>query len=46
MVPDVPTPRHGLGVAAAGRRVYVVAGGPRPGLFVSDANEVLMLDPR
>ena len=45
-LPDLPTPRHGLGVAAAGRRVYVVAGGPRPGLFVSDANEVLTLDPR
>jgi N-acetylneuraminic acid mutarotase len=45
-LPDLPTPRHGLGVASSGRRIYVVAGGPRPGLFVSDANEVLTLDPR
>ena len=45
-LPDLPTPRHGLGVAALGRRVYVLAGGPRPGLYVSDANEVLTLDPR
>ena len=42
-LPDLPTPRHGLGVAAVGRRVYVVGGGPEPGLTVSDANEVLDL---
>ena len=45
-LPDLPTPRHGVGVASLGRRFYVIAGGPRPGLFVSDANEVLTLDPR
>jgi N-acetylneuraminic acid mutarotase len=44
-LPDLPTPRHGLGVVGFGRRVYVLAGGPRPGLYVSDANEVLTLDP-
>ncbi len=38
-LPDLPTPRHGLGVAAVGMRVYAIAGGPRPGLTVSDANE-------
>lgn len=41
-LPDLPTPRHGLGVAAFDGRVYVLAGGPRPGLTVSDANEVLV----
>jgi N-acetylneuraminic acid mutarotase len=38
---DLPTPRHGLAVVAVGPRVYVIGGGPRPGLFVSDANESL-----
>ena len=38
-LPDLPTPRHGLGVVAAGGRVYVVAGGPQPGLTVSGAVE-------
>jgi hypothetical protein len=42
-LPDLPTPRHGLGVVALGGRVYVVAGGPRPGLSVSGANEYLQL---
>jgi len=40
---DLPTPRHGLGVAAFGRSVYAIGGGPRPGLFVSDANESLLV---
>jgi N-acetylneuraminic acid mutarotase len=40
-LPDLPTPRHGLAVVAIGPRVYVIAGGPRPGLFVSGANESL-----
>ena len=30
-LPDLPTPRHGLGVVSAGGRVYVVAGGPSRG---------------
>jgi hypothetical protein len=38
-LPDLPTPRHGLGVVAVGTRVYAIAGGPSPGLAVSDANE-------
>jgi len=42
-LPDLPTPRHGLGVAYAIGRVYVVAGGPTPGLSVSSANEFLPL---
>jgi hypothetical protein len=40
---DLPTPRHGLGVVAHGGRLYTLAGGPRPGLFVSGANEYLTL---
>jgi N-acetylneuraminic acid mutarotase len=42
-LPDLPTPRHGLAVVAVGTRVFVIAGGPRPGLFVSGANESLDL---
>jgi non-specific serine/threonine protein kinase len=42
-LPDLPTARHGLGVVRQDGRIYVVAGGPRPGLFVSGANEVLTL---
>ena len=38
-LPDLPRPRHGLGVVGVGARVYVVAGGPTPGLSVSGANE-------
>ena len=41
--PDLPTPRHGVGVAALGGTVYVIGGGPQPGLFVSDANESLRI---
>jgi N-acetylneuraminic acid mutarotase len=44
-LPDLPTARHGLGVVRQNGRIYVVAGGPRPGLFVSGANEVLTLSP-
>jgi hypothetical protein len=40
-LPDLPTPRHGLAVVGIGPRVYVIGGGPRPGLFVSGANESL-----
>ena len=40
---DLPTPRHGLGVAAFGGRVFVIGGGPEPGLTVSSANEALAL---
>jgi N-acetylneuraminic acid mutarotase len=44
-LPDVPTPRHGLGVVAVGGRVWVVAGGPEPGLTVSGAVESLAVGP-
>lgn len=42
-LPDLRTPRHGLGVAYANGRVYVVAGGLTPGLSVSSVNEFLPL---
>ena len=42
-LPDLPTPRHGLGVVAFGSEVYVIGGGPEPGVTVTDANEVLRL---
>jgi N-acetylneuraminic acid mutarotase len=42
-LPDLPTARHGLGVLAFAGRVYVIAGGPTPGLSVSGANEYLQL---
>jgi hypothetical protein len=40
-LPDLPTPRHGLALAAVAGRVYAIAGGPLPGLHVSTANEFL-----
>lgn len=42
--PPLPTPRHGLGAAVIGNRVYVVGGGPTPGLSVSGANETLTVE--
>src|SRR5215211_1302903 len=42
-LPPLPTPRHGLGVVAVGEVVYVLAGGPRPGLHTSAANEAIDL---
>jgi non-specific serine/threonine protein kinase len=42
-LPPLPTPRHGLGVVAIGTMLYTLAGGPRPGLFVSDAAEAIDL---
>jgi hypothetical protein len=36
-LPDMRTPRHGLGGAALGNRVFAVEGGPQPGLAFSDA---------
>jgi Kelch motif/Galactose oxidase, central domain len=43
-LPNLPTPRHGLGVVGAAGRVYVIAGGRQPGLAgVSGANESLRL---
>jgi Galactose oxidase, central domain/Kelch motif len=44
-LPPMPSPRHGLGVAAIGTVVYTLAGGPRPGLHVSSTAEAIDLAP-
>lgn len=44
-LPDLPTPRHGLGVAALGEDLFVLGGGPDPGLTVSGVVEVLRAEP-
>jgi N-acetylneuraminic acid mutarotase len=38
----MPTARHGLGAAVIGRSIYVIAGGPKPGVSFSSVNEVFM----
>ena len=40
-LPEMRTPRHGLGGAVLGRRVYAVEGGAQPGFHFSDAVEAL-----
>jgi hypothetical protein len=40
-LPDLPTPRHGLGVVAARGSVWVLAGGLEPGLAFSGVVESL-----
>jgi N-acetylneuraminic acid mutarotase len=45
-LPDMRTPRHGLGGAALGRRVYAIEGGPTPGFDFSRAIEYLDVPPR
>ena len=42
-LPNLPTARHGLAVVGVGSTIYVIGGGPRPGLSVSAANEALDL---
>jgi Kelch motif len=40
-LPDLPRPVHGLGLVGYRGRAHALAGGPRPGLTVSGANQVL-----
>jgi len=40
---DLRVPRHGLGAVVLGGSAWVLLGGPRPGLFVSDVVETLVL---
>jgi N-acetylneuraminic acid mutarotase len=42
-LPDLRSPRHGLGAAVVDGTLYVLLGGPEPGMFVSDAVEALGL---
>jgi N-acetylneuraminic acid mutarotase len=44
-LPDMRTPRHGLGGAALGNRVFAVEGGPFPGYAFSSAMEFLDVRP-
>jgi hypothetical protein len=44
-LPDLRTPRHGLGGVARGRRVYAIEGGPTPGFDFSNAIEALDIVP-
>ena len=41
----MPTPRHGLGVVARGRRVFTIEGGDSPGFAFTDAIEALRISP-
>lgn len=41
-LPDLPTPRHGLGVVSLGGRIYAIAGGTKPGIAAAATNEVLV----
>jgi N-acetylneuraminic acid mutarotase len=45
-LPDMRTPRHGLGGAALGRRVFAIDGGPTPGFAFTRAIEFLDVPPR
>lgn len=44
-LPDMPTPRHGLGGASLGNRVYALLGGPQPGFHFANAVEYLDVRP-
>ena len=44
-LPDMPTPRHGIGAGRIGNDIFVVGGATEPkGSGTSDANEVLVLE--
>jgi non-specific serine/threonine protein kinase len=45
-LPDMRTPRHGLGGAALGRRVFAIEGGSTPGLAFTRTIEFLDVPPR
>jgi N-acetylneuraminic acid mutarotase len=45
-LPDMRTPRHGLGGAALGQRVFAIEGGPTPGLAFTRTIEFLDVPPR
>jgi N-acetylneuraminic acid mutarotase len=42
-LPDQPIARHSVAVVGVGSTIYVVGGGPTPGLTVTAANESLNL---
>ena len=36
----MPTSRHGLAAISIGNKIFVIGGGPEPGLSVSNVNEI------
>ena len=36
----MPTSRHGLAAVSIGNKIFVIGGGPEPGLSVSNVNEI------
>jgi N-acetylneuraminic acid mutarotase len=46
LLPDMRTPRHGLGGAALGRRVFALEGGPTAGFAFTSTIEYLDVSPR
>jgi hypothetical protein len=42
VLPPMPSARHGLGAAPFGEGIYVLGGGPEPGLSFGAANERLV----
>ena len=38
--PPMPTAHHGLAAVAIGDKIYVIGGGPEPGLSVTNVNEI------
>ena len=42
----MPTARHGLAAISFDNKIFVIAGGSKPGLSVSNVNEVLLLNSR
>ena len=42
-LPDLPTPRHGLGVVSRGLRVFTIEGGDSPGFAFTSALEALVV---
>jgi hypothetical protein len=45
-LPDMRTPRHGLGGVALGNRVFAIEGGPTPGFAFTRKIEFLDVPPR
>jgi len=43
IVAHLEVPRHGVAVVANGKRLHVIGGGPKPGLFVSTTHEAFDL---
>jgi N-acetylneuraminic acid mutarotase len=39
--PDMPNGRHGLAAVSVGSKIFVVGGGPQPGLTTGDFNQIL-----